>query len=87
MKSRGCAFLEFSTRSSLQQALKLHHSELDGRSINVELTAGGGGKSEHRLAKVKQRNTELASQRVRDDLLLFVVLISLTLTLPFLCYP
>lgn len=64
-KSKGCAFLEFSTRHALQVALRLHQSELDGRRINVELTAGGGGKSDARLAKVKARNKDLAAQRVR----------------------
>ena len=64
-KSKGCAFLEFSHRNALQQALKLHQSELDGRMINVELTAGGGGRSENRLTKVRQRNKELSEQRVR----------------------
>jgi hypothetical protein len=64
-KSKGCAFLEFSTRQALQAALRLHQSELDGRRINVELTAGGGGKSDARLAKVKERNKLLGAQRVR----------------------
>jgi hypothetical protein len=32
--------------------------------INVELTAGGGGKSETRLAKVRERNKALLVQRV-----------------------
>ena len=63
-KSKGCAFLEFSHRNALQQALKLHQSEIEGRRINVELTAGGGGKSEQRLSKVKERNKELDGQRV-----------------------
>ncbi|TFK56572.1 hypothetical protein OE88DRAFT_1730049 [Heliocybe sulcata] len=62
-KSKGCAFLEFTSRNALQQALKLHHSTLDGRQINVELTAGGGGKSEQRITKLKQRNKELEAQR------------------------
>ncbi|KAI9444704.1 hypothetical protein H4582DRAFT_1844707 [Lactarius indigo] len=64
-KSKGCAFLEFSTRPTLQAALRLHQSELDGRRINVELTAGGGGKGDARLAKLKARNKELAAQRTR----------------------
>jgi RNA recognition motif-containing protein len=64
-KSKGCAFLEFSTRPALQAALKLHQSELDGRRINVELTAGGGGKGDTRLTKVKARNKQLTAQRVR----------------------
>lgn len=63
-KSKGCAFLEFTHRNALQQALKLHQSMLDGRMINVELTAGGGGKSENRLIKVKERNKALFVQRV-----------------------
>lgn len=64
-KSKGFAFLEFPSKPGLQQALKLHHSELEGRKINVELTAGGGGKSENRIAKVKERNKELHNQRVK----------------------
>ncbi|KAI0294978.1 hypothetical protein BC826DRAFT_299363 [Russula brevipes] len=64
-KSKGCAFLEFSARPALQVALRLHQSELDGRRINVELTAGGGGKGDARLAKVKARNKQLAAQRTR----------------------
>ncbi|KAG7452404.1 uncharacterized protein BT62DRAFT_926592 [Guyanagaster necrorhizus] len=62
-KSKGCAFLEFTHRNALQQALKLHQSQLDGRLINVELTAGGGGKGEARIQKVKERNRELHGQR------------------------
>ncbi|TCD67104.1 hypothetical protein EIP91_000567 [Steccherinum ochraceum] len=64
-KSKGFAFLEFVNKAALQQALKLHHSQLEGRDINVELTAGGGGKGEGRLAKLKTRNKELHDQRVK----------------------
>ncbi|KAI6008366.1 hypothetical protein F5J12DRAFT_768170 [Pisolithus orientalis] len=63
-KSKGCAFLEFENKHALQRALKLHHSELEGRKINVELTAGGGGKGEARLKKLKDRNKGLDGQRV-----------------------
>ncbi|KDQ31013.1 hypothetical protein PLEOSDRAFT_166326 [Pleurotus ostreatus PC15] len=66
-KSKGCAFLEFSQKSGLQQALKLHQSDLDGRRINVELTAGGGGKSEQRLTKLRTRNKELSQQRKHGE--------------------
>ncbi|KAJ4485911.1 hypothetical protein J3R30DRAFT_1420197 [Lentinula aciculospora] len=62
-KSKGCAFLEFTHRNALQQALKLDQSQLDGRAINVELTSGGGGKSEARLQKLKERNKKLHEQR------------------------
>ncbi|KAI0308307.1 hypothetical protein B0F90DRAFT_1620940, partial [Multifurca ochricompacta] len=67
-KSKGCAFLEFSAQPALQVALRLHQSELDGRRINVELTAGGGGKGDTRLAKLKTRNKQLAAQRTRRSL-------------------
>jgi len=63
-KSKGYAFLEFTDKKALQQALRLHHSELEGRKINVELTAGGGGKSEHRVKKLQERNKGLHDQRV-----------------------
>ncbi|KAF5385523.1 hypothetical protein D9757_005431 [Collybiopsis confluens] len=62
-KSKGCAFLEFTHRNALQQALKLHQSKLDGRMINVELSAGGGGNSSARLQKLKDRNKNLHEQR------------------------
>ncbi|KAI0066460.1 hypothetical protein BV25DRAFT_1820410 [Artomyces pyxidatus] len=64
-KSKGCAFLEFTAKPAVQQALKLHQSDLDGRRINVELTAGGGGKSEARITKLKTRNKELSAQRTK----------------------
>ncbi|PSR76723.1 hypothetical protein PHLCEN_2v8320 [Hermanssonia centrifuga] len=64
-KSKGFAFLEFTEKTGLQQALKLHQSDLQGRMINVELTAGGGGKSETRINKLKERNKELHGQRVK----------------------
>lgn len=45
---------------------KFHHSELDGRKINVELTAGGGGtKSEERNRKIKDKNEALNEERAR----------------------
>ena len=62
-KSKGCAFLEFTSQQSLQQALKLHQSNLDGRMINVELTAGGGGTGETRMKKLQERNKDLHNQR------------------------
>lgn len=36
-----------------------------GRMINVELTAGGGGKSNEREQKIRQKNMKLEEQRVR----------------------
>ena len=64
LKSKGYAFLEFTDKKALQQALRLHHSGLEGRTINVELTTGGGGNSEHRIKKLQERNKGLHEQRV-----------------------
>ncbi|KAG8961013.1 hypothetical protein FRC03_005863 [Tulasnella sp. 419] len=62
-RTKGCAFVEFRTGPELQRALKLHHTELEGRIINVELTAGGGGSGEKRREKVVERNKRLEAQR------------------------
>ncbi|WWC62628.1 uncharacterized protein I303_105225 [Kwoniella dejecticola CBS 10117] len=62
-KSRGIAFLELPNSSLMQAALKLHHSNLKGRTINVELTAGGGGNSEDRKRKLAERNERVGVQR------------------------
>ncbi|KAF9513571.1 hypothetical protein BS47DRAFT_1329427 [Hydnum rufescens UP504] len=62
-KSKGCAFLEFPNARSLQVALKLHHSQLDERMINVELTSGGGGGGENRRETLKARNKALEEER------------------------
>jgi len=72
-RSRGCAFLEFSKASGLQNALRLHHSELDGRKINVELSAGGGGKNEARVKKLKEKNAKLDVCGVYPILFVFIL--------------
>ena len=61
--SKGCAFVEFSNAASLQKALRFHHTIFRGRQINVELTAGGGGKSERRKEKIKAKNADLDKER------------------------
>jgi hypothetical protein len=52
---------------------------LEGRMINVELTAGGGGKSEKRMEKLRERNKELLGQRV--SLVFFFIFIAKSATL------
>lgn len=47
----------------MQAALKLHHTTLASRRINVELTAGGGGKSNERSEKIRERNDRVGVQR------------------------
>lgn len=58
-KSKGCAFAEFSSNRAMQNALKFHRSKLQGRTINVEVTCGGGGKGSERLKKIRERNRTL----------------------------
>ncbi|TKY90949.1 hypothetical protein EX895_000947 [Sporisorium graminicola] len=62
-QSKGCAFVEFKSSEALRKALKFHHTMLEGRKINVELTAGGGGKSEARQEKIKAKNAGLDKER------------------------
>jgi len=60
---KGCAFIEFDTAAALKTALKMHHSVLRDRKINVELTAGGGGNNKNRKSKLHKRNGNLHKQR------------------------
>lgn len=69
-RSRGCAFVEFSSATALQKALHFHHTFLDGRQINVELTAGGGGNTKGRAEKIKKKNEKLDQERVRKEQLI-----------------
>ncbi|KAH9437009.1 hypothetical protein MCOR02_012499 [Pyricularia oryzae] len=70
-KSRGIAFVEFDNYSHMKTCLaKMHHSEFeDGvsapRKINVELTAGGGGKTPYRNEKIRAKNDKLREERAR----------------------
>ncbi|KAI2610433.1 hypothetical protein GGR54DRAFT_617778 [Hypoxylon sp. NC1633] len=40
--------------------------KMEERKINVELTAGGGGNTEHRKGKIRAKNAKLNEQRVRQ---------------------
>ncbi|KAF4952084.1 hypothetical protein FSARC_12716 [Fusarium sarcochroum] len=68
---RGFAFVEFSKVWHMRTCLdKFHHSEFsDGisypRRINVELTAGGGGKTKQRQDKIKEKNRKLNENRTK----------------------
>lgn len=62
-KPNGYAFVEFADAQSLRFALRMHQTKVGERKINVELTAGGGGKSEARTTKIKQRNESLQEER------------------------
>ncbi|KNC49956.1 uncharacterized protein AMSG_06266 [Thecamonas trahens ATCC 50062] len=62
-KSKGCGFIEFSSPSALHAAVvHVHHSKLHGRVINVELTAGGGGKAAKRQEKILVKNIKFRKE-------------------------
>ncbi|KAK3336212.1 hypothetical protein B0T19DRAFT_480791 [Cercophora scortea] len=69
-KSRGIAFVEFGRFDHMKTCLeKFHHTEFDdklspARKINVELTAGGGGKTKQREEKIKEKNRKLNEERI-----------------------
>ncbi|KAK6456908.1 uncharacterized protein RJT20DRAFT_35501 [Scheffersomyces xylosifermentans] len=67
-QDKGIAFLEFDNdtqeiQSKMELALKMHHSLIRSRKINVELTVGGGGNSENRVNKLKEKNEKLLEER------------------------
>lgn len=71
-KSRGIAFVEFDHFSRMKTCLaKFHHTDFPdaksgvARKINVELTAGGGGTTDGRMDKVRERNGRLNEERTR----------------------
>lgn len=64
-KSRGIAFVELANGTEMQACLRLHETKLNQRAINVELTAGGGGKSAARKGKIEERNKRMGGQRER----------------------
>ncbi|KAG8954909.1 hypothetical protein FRC04_010393 [Tulasnella sp. 424] len=65
--SKGCAFVEFSNAADLNRALRLHNSELDGRTINVEMTVGGGGHGQNRANKLAKKNKSMERQRTSSE--------------------
>lgn len=65
---KGIAFLEFDNdtkeiQSKMELALRMHHSVMRERKINVELTVGGGGNSDNRKQKIKDKNDKLIDER------------------------
>ena len=63
-QSRGIAFVEFNNSVEHHEGLKLHHSVLDGREINVEYTVGGGGNSASRVKKIEEKRESLTNRRL-----------------------
>ncbi|KAI9903605.1 hypothetical protein N3K66_000134 [Trichothecium roseum] len=68
---RGIAFVEFGKVWHMRTCLdKFHHSMFDdkvspARRINVELTAGGGGKNQNRQEKIFEKNKKLDENRAK----------------------
>lgn len=62
-KSKGCGFMEFASDKEMQNALKFHRSRMKKNRINVEVTCGGGGKSERRQAKIAKKNQTLRRKK------------------------
>jgi len=62
MRERACITLT-SLSLFFQIGLKLHHTRLKGRRINVEITCGGGGKSQGRKEKIRERNEKLQQKK------------------------
>ncbi|DBA04891.1 TPA: hypothetical protein N0F65_006893 [Lagenidium giganteum] len=64
-KFKGTAFIEVKDSKALGAALSRHHTLMNGRRINVELTAGGGGnKSEKRREKIEKLRSKQSDMQV-----------------------
>lgn len=57
-KSKGMAFVEVTDPELLYACLKLHHTFLEGRRINVERSAGGKAHSESRKSKIQKLRSD-----------------------------
>ncbi|KAK3607787.1 hypothetical protein CHS0354_031286 [Potamilus streckersoni] len=65
-RGKGFAYLELSSQISHRIALRLHHTTMAGRKINVEFTSIGG-KSKLRKEKLKEKNEKLAKFKMSFD--------------------
>ncbi|KAI8069901.1 hypothetical protein BC940DRAFT_296440 [Gongronella butleri] len=66
-KPKGFAFVELATAADMQKALAFHRTTFKKRQINVELTAGGGGRSDARKEKIKTKNDKLTQERQKKS--------------------
>eukprot|EP00474_Spongospora_subterranea_P010146 CRZ10604.1 hypothetical protein [Spongospora subterranea] len=62
---QGYAFCEFNNNAALRKCLLMHHTKLEGRRINVELTAGAGGNSVRRKNRIAKKNKSANEWRAR----------------------
>ena len=63
-KFLGTAFLEVSSEEQMTAVLRLHHSLMDRRRINVERSAKGGGNSRERVAAIKGGRKQMQKSQV-----------------------
>ncbi|GAB1609399.1 nuclear localization sequence-binding protein-like [Argonauta hians] len=61
-KPRGFAYIEFKDRISHKIGLRMHHTHLNGRQINVEFTSIGGN-NPRRREKLQQKNSKLSKMK------------------------
>lgn len=70
-KDRGFAFVEMADAVGHGKALRLHHTQMGARRINVEVTVGGGGNSAKRQTKLKAKKTKFdrlhSKRRARSE--------------------
>ena len=57
--SKGCGFMELGCDRDMQNALKFHRMLVGKQHVNIEVTCGGGGKTDRRKAKIKEKNKTL----------------------------
>jgi len=64
-RSRGMAFVECESAEALHACVALHHSQLDGRRINVEKSAGGGkSRRQTRIQDTRQKQRKIVETTV-----------------------
>eukprot|EP00310_Coccolithus_braarudii_P020587 CAMPEP_0183333136 /NCGR_PEP_ID=MMETSP0164_2-20130417/2103_1 /TAXON_ID=221442 /ORGANISM="Coccolithus pelagicus ssp braarudi, Strain PLY182g" /LENGTH=472 /DNA_ID=CAMNT_0025501981 /DNA_START=54 /DNA_END=1472 /DNA_ORIENTATION=- len=63
--SRGMAFVELDSEAAVHTALRLHHSPMGSRRINVERTVGGGGTTAKRHGHISDLRERQGKQMVQ----------------------
>ena len=59
-ESRGAAFVELASAEEMQKVLRMNGvAKLHGRTVRVEPTVGGGGRSEKRKEKIKTKKDKV----------------------------
>lgn len=59
-QERGFAFVEMADAVGMNKALRLNHTQMGARRINVEVTVGGGGNSAGRKEKLKKKKEKFS---------------------------